>query len=166
MPERGTGFRFKTARFIDGSNVKTNAAYEDFEAKSAEFWKHIDKLAPMKPVTPVVGTPGPLFGVANEPEEPTTPPPPDEDKAPIRKKHTPVSELGGMPLTEREHQVLEFIAQGLSREEITKRLEISPDTFAQHLMRGKAKIGLRGSRSENILTERAREYLNLKNRGA
>ncbi|HKS99636.1 MAG TPA: response regulator transcription factor [Rugosimonospora sp.] len=46
-------------------------------------------------------------------------------------------------LTEREREVLGYVGQGLSNEEIGERLRISPATVRTHVSRGAVKLGAR-----------------------
>jgi two-component system response regulator DesR len=54
--------------------------------------------------------------------------------------------IGGIPvsLTEREAQVLEFFASGLSTLEIARELGLSPVTVRRHLGAIAGKVGKRG----------------------
>jgi non-specific serine/threonine protein kinase len=46
-------------------------------------------------------------------------------------------------LTQREHEVLELLAQGLTNREIAQRLVISPKTTEHHVSQILSKLGLR-----------------------
>jgi DNA-binding NarL/FixJ family response regulator len=50
----------------------------------------------------------------------------------------------GIPLTDRESQVLLRVAQGFSNKEIAAQLEISVKTVETHKLRSMEKLGLRG----------------------
>lgn len=50
----------------------------------------------------------------------------------------------GVPLlTSREHQVLEFVAQGLSAKEVAQEIEIAPRTVERHIENVRLKIRAR-----------------------
>lgn len=57
------------------------------------------------------------------------------------KKPRPAPELGS--LTEREHEVLLLVANGLSNDEIAARLVLSPATAKTHVSRIMTKLGVR-----------------------
>lgn len=54
-----------------------------------------------------------------------------------------------VPLTGREQQVLQLLADGLSQDEIAKELFISPKTVGTHIQRILAKLGVH-SRTEAV----------------
>jgi DNA-binding NarL/FixJ family response regulator len=56
-------------------------------------------------------------------------------------KPRPAAELGS--LTEREHEVLLLVANGLSNDEIAARLVLSPATAKTHVSRIMTKLGVR-----------------------
>ena len=50
----------------------------------------------------------------------------------------------GVPLlTSREHQVLEFVAQGLSAKEVAQEIDIAPRTVERHIENVRLKIRAR-----------------------
>jgi non-specific serine/threonine protein kinase len=52
-------------------------------------------------------------------------------------------------LTQRENEVLDLLAHGLTQEEIAARLVISPKTAATHIQRILGKLGVR-SRAQAV----------------
>jgi DNA-binding NarL/FixJ family response regulator len=50
---------------------------------------------------------------------------------------------GPAPLTERETEVLKFVARGLTNKEIASRLDLSPKSVETYRARGTAKAGLK-----------------------
>ena len=55
-----------------------------------------------------------------------------------------MSDKFGRPLTNRELQVVELVAQGKRNKEIANVLEIAPDTVEKHLSSICAKYGVNG----------------------
>lgn len=62
------------------------------------------------------------------------------------------------PLTEREHEILEFMAAGLTNQEIAEKLVISPETVKKHSGNIYGKLGVR-SRTEAAARARELEIL-------
>lgn len=58
---------------------------------------------------------------------------------------------GGTLLTPRERQVLELLAEGLSHDEIGKRLGISGETVRTHLQKASERLGA-GTRTQAVAT--------------
>jgi DNA-binding NarL/FixJ family response regulator len=76
-----------------------------------------------------------------------------------------VRHLAGKPasahdgdLTPRERQVLDMLAQGLSNQQIARRLDLSVRTVESHLTRVYAKLGV-GSRTEAVLVAQRKGLL-------
>jgi DNA-binding NarL/FixJ family response regulator len=66
---------------------------------------------------------------------------------------------GGSPgLTERESEVLKFVARGLTNREIAARLELSPKSVETYRARGAAKIGVK-TRSDIVRYASLRGWL-------
>lgn len=53
-----------------------------------------------------------------------------------------IEPLTGKPLSEREKQILEAVAEGLSNSQIGRKLYLSPHTVKTHLRRISQKSGL------------------------
>lgn len=62
----------------------------------------------------------------------------------------------GEPLTRRELQVVEAVADGLSNEQIARRLGLGVNTVKAHLVRASAKLGATGRTHLVALAYRAR----------
>ena len=66
---------------------------------------------------------------------------PDEFLARVRRLRSAVTEVSGdFELTPRETEVIGLLAQGLGRESVAKRLEVSPHTVATHIRHICAKL--------------------------
>lgn len=63
-----------------------------------------------------------------------------EPTAPLHRATDPARLAAGAQLTRREHEVLGLLAEGLSTEEIVRRLVLSPHTVRNHIRRILAKL--------------------------
>jgi DNA-binding NarL/FixJ family response regulator len=79
------------------------------------------------------------------------------DRFPVsRRKKRPAAEAA--KLTEREAEVLRFVARGLTNKEIASRLDVSPKSVETYRARGAAKIGIK-TRSEIVRYASLRGWL-------
>lgn len=68
-------------------------------------------------------------------------------------------------LTPKEHTILKLIAQGLSNEEIAKKLYIQKSTFATHKKNIFQKMGLIGEAKSSVRVKAVLMYLKEVNKG-
>jgi DNA-binding NarL/FixJ family response regulator len=79
----------------------------------------------------------------------------DRFKPSRRTRH---GETGAAQLTERETEVLKFVARGLTNKEIAGKLDVSPKSVETYRARGAAKLGLK-TRSEIVRYASLRGWL-------